>query len=88
MSFSFLYLTRRPAFLNYRDYIAMGLITYYGAVKFVKFIEKENNELIMTRVYTNDESDIRYKETTNKVDSAVRREKAMAYSEHIKALRA
>ena len=35
MSFSYIYLTRRVIFLNYRDYLAMGTIGVYGLTKFL-----------------------------------------------------
>ena len=88
MSFSYIYLTRRALFLNYRDYMAVGLISMYGVTKFIQRVNHQNDECITQRVYTNDESDTRYKEVTNKRDGAVKREHAMKYAERIKAMRA
>ena len=42
----------------------------------------------MQRVYTHDESDIQYREVTNRTDGAVKREHAIRYAEKIKLLRA
>ena len=39
-------------------------------------------------VYTDDESDISFKEETNKTDAAVKRKLAFAYTEKIKQMRA
>ena len=41
-----------------------------------------------TVVYTDDESDISFKEETNKTDAAVKRKLAFAYTEKIKQMRA
>ena len=68
--------------------MAVGLISMYGLSKFIGKVHEQEDQLILQRVYTNDESDIRYKEPTNKTDGAVNREKAMAYAVKIKALRA
>ena len=88
MSFSYYYLTRRVWFLNYRDYMCMGLITGYGLEKFVEYCNAEDDRNVTMRVYTDDESDTRFKSVYNKTDGAVAREKAMAYAEKIKLLRA
>lgn len=77
MSFSYIYLTRRVIFQNYRDYTAMGLIGIYGLTKFLQKCNKEQDKVILSRVYTEDESDMRFKETNNKTDGAVKRVKAM-----------
>ena len=42
----------------------------------------------MQHIYTDDESDIAYREITNKTDGAVRRKHAFAYVEKIKTMRA
>jgi len=39
-------------------------------------------------VYTHDESDIAYREVTNRTDGAVKREHAISYAEKIKKMRA
>jgi len=39
-------------------------------------------------LYVQDESDIRFRETTNMTDGAIKREKALAYCDKIKLLRA
>jgi hypothetical protein len=86
---SWTYLTRRFIGMNYRDYIAMGIITTYcyGTV-LQKQAENRDLQYTMQRVYTHDESDIRYRETTNRTDAAVKREHALAYSERVKKVRA
>ena len=89
MSFSWTYLTRRVIFMNYRDYIAMGIIGGFAVGKgFQHMAEKQDNEWVRQHVYTDDESDIMYKEVTNKTDGAMKRRLAIAYSEKIKTMRA
>ena len=42
----------------------------------------------MQQVYTEDESDISFKEVTNKTDGAMKRKYALAYCAKIKSMRA
>ena len=42
----------------------------------------------MTRVYTHDESDIKFREVDNMTDSAVRRDKIISFAKSIKEKRA
>jgi hypothetical protein len=42
----------------------------------------------MTRVYTHDESDIKFREGNNMADTAVRRDKTIAFAKRIKEERA
>ena len=42
----------------------------------------------MQHVYTDDETDIAYREVTNKTDAAVKRQRALAYRDKIHAMRA
>ena len=89
MSFSWTYLTRRYVFMNYRDYAAVGLIGSYGVGSMITyFAENDDNEWTMQHVYTDDETDISYREVTNKTDGAVKRKLGLAYRDKIHALRA
>ena len=89
MSFSWNYLTRRFLFQNYRDYIAMTMIGSYVGGQFLESMAKQDdNEFVMQHIYTDDESDISYRETTNKTDGAVRRKIIFAYADKIRQMRA
>lgn len=89
MSFSWTYLTRRFWMQNYRDYTAVFIIgTYVTGSVLSKVAKNDDNNWTMQRVYTHDESDIRYREVTNRTDGAVKREHALKYAEKIKAMRA
>ena len=44
--------------------------------------------MIQGRLYTNDETDVRYKNHTNKIDSAVKREKIFAFRKQVLEARA
>lgn len=89
MSFSWTYLTRRNLFQNYRDYIAVGIIVTGVTGKWAQHIAlQRDSTFVMQQVYTHDESDIAFREITNKTDGAVKREHAMRYAEKIKKLRA
>lgn len=89
MSFSWTYLTRRFWMQNYRDYAAIGLVASYGVGKTLQhWAKSSDNNWVNQRVYINDESDIRYRETTNKTDGSIKREHAMRYAEKIKKMRA
>jgi len=75
--------------MNYRDYLAVGIISSYAAGKtFQAIAEKHDNEWTMQHVYTDDESDIAFKEVTNKTDGAVKRKLSLAYCDKIKMMRA
>ena len=89
MSFSWTYLTRRFVLMNYRDYAAVGLISSYGVGTIAThFAEKMDNDWALQHVYTDDETDISYREVTNKTDGAVKRKLGMAYREKILQMRA
>lgn len=89
MSTSWTYLTRRFVFYNYRDYVAVSIIGGYAANKFyTKVARKDDTDWLMQHVYTDDESDIAYKEVTNKTDGAVKRKYSLAYCAKIKKMRA
>ena len=89
MSFSWTYLTRRFVGMNYRDYAAMMMVsTYVVGQTFRATTKSDDNLWTRQQVYTHDETDIRYRETTNRTDGAVKREHAMKYAAKIKAMRA
>ena len=89
MSFSWTYLTRRFWLQNYRDYAAVGIVTSYAIGSFFAGVsQSSDNVWVMQRVYTHDESDINYRESTNRTDGAVKREHALKYAEKIKSMRA
>ena len=89
MSFSYIYLTRRNFLMNYRDAIGVGIITSYLGSKFLTYNSKKTeNDYTLTRVYTDDETDVHYRDVTNKADSAVKREKIEKFARQMKAARA
>ena len=89
MSFSWTYLTRRFVLMNYRDYVAVSIIGSYAVGKtFQAIAEKDDTVWTMQHVYTEDESDVAFKEVTNKTDGAVKRKLALAYCDKIKMMRA
>ena len=89
MSFSWTYLTRSFWMQNYRDYAAVGIVgTYVLGHAFSGIAAGHDDIWTRQRVYTHDESDIQYREVTNRTDGAVKREHAMRYAEKIKAMRA
>ena len=89
MSFSWNYLTRRFLFQNHRDFIAMTMIgSFVGGQFLTAMSSADDNEYVTQHIYTNDESDIAYRQTTNKTDGAMRRTLALAYADKIKNMRA
>ena len=65
------------------------MIGSYVGAKFVQSVADESdNEFVCQHIYTDDESDISYRETTNKTDGAVKRKIAMAYADKIRKMRA
>ena len=89
MSFSWSYLTRRFLFQNYRDYLAMGMIGSYVGGQFLTYVSTEDdNSFVRQHIYTDDESDVAYRDKTNKTDGAVRRKLIFAYAQRIHAMRA
>ena len=89
MSFSWTYLTRRFLLQNYRDYFAMGIIGSYGASQFLGSCgRRRDDEWVTQHIYTDDESDMSYRDKSNKTDGAVRRKLIVAYAEKIHAMRA
>lgn len=88
MSFSYQYLTRRVIVQNYRDIAAVGIIGIYSAKQAFLAMGRRRDQNVTQHLYINDETDTMFKETTNKTDGAVKREKALAYCDKIKLLRA
>ena len=89
MSFSWTYLTRRFVGMNYRDYAAMMIVgTYSVGQVFRRVAQNDDNLWTRQQVYTHDETDIRYRETTNRTDGAVKREHAFKYAAKIRQMRA
>jgi hypothetical protein len=81
MSLSQIYLTRRQFLMNYRDAIAVGIITSFFASKFLTYNSKKvENEYTISRVYTDDETDVHYRDTNNKSEAAVKREKIVKFA--------
>lgn len=78
MGFSWTYLTRRFWLMNYRDYVAMGMISSYAFSQYLRWVsENADNTWTFQRVYTDDESDIAFREANNKAYGAVKRERAI-----------
>ena len=89
MSTSWTYLTRRFILQNYRDYVCATIVCSYALGVTLQYLaHADDDQWSRQRVYTHDESDIRYKETSNRTDGAVKREHAIRYAEKIKLMRA
>ena len=74
---------------NYRDYMATTIVATYVTGCFLQQVsQNDDNQWARQRVYTHDETDTRYRETTNRTDGAVKREHALKYAAKIKAMRA
>ena len=75
--------------MNYRDIIAVTMIGSFAIGQMTSYLEKSRtNEGTFQHIYTEDESDISYRNTNNKTDSAVRASKAKAYRAKIEEARA
>ena len=89
MSFSWTYITRRFILQNYRDAISIGIIASFFSSKFLIYnSKKSDNDWTMTRLYTEDETDVAYRDVTNKTDSAVKRDKINRFTWQVKEARA
>ena len=67
----------------------MLMIGSYGLAQFLNWNSKEDDSsFVMQHVYTDDESDVSFREKTNKTDGAVKRKLIISYSEKIRAMRA
>ena len=82
MSFSSVYLTRRFVGMNYRDLFAVSMIGSFVLSKVASHVTKSrDNESFFQHLYTDDESDITFRNTGNKTDQAVRMKLAKQYKE-------
>ena len=89
MSLSWTFLTKSPLPLRYRDYFAVMCIGKFCFNKYVNAVSSyDDYEFVMTRVYTHDESDIKFREADNMTDAAVRRDKIISFAHSIKEQRA
>ena len=86
MSLSWTYLTKSFLPLRYRDVVASLAIGMWAGNKYLAYnSEKSDNDFIMTRMYTHDESDIEFAEPHNMTDAAVRRDKTIEFARKMKA---
>ena len=89
MGFSWTYLTRRFLLQNHRDYLAMMMIFSFGGSTYFQWVtKKRDNEFVTQHIYTDDESDISFRDVTNKTDGAVKRKLTLAYADKIRQMRA
>ena len=89
MSLSWSFLTKPFVLLRYRDMIAGIVIGKFVANKWITYnSDKSDYDWAMTKVYIHDESDIAFRESTNMVDSAVKRDKSIAFAKMVKEERA
>lgn len=89
MGFSWTYLTRRFLLQNHRDYFAMTMIGCFAFSSYLQYVaSKKDNEFVMQHVYTEDESDMNFRDVTNKTDGAVKRKLTLAYADKIRQMRA
>ena len=89
MGFSHTYLTKRFFFQNYRDWTAMAFIGSYIMAQMMSALTvKSDNDWVMQHIYTDDESDISYRNQSNKTDGAVRRKIILSYAAKIRQMRA
>ena len=69
--------------------IAMTMIGSWALSKYIHWLsQSDDDQFVMQHVYTDDESDISYREKTNKTDGAVKRKMIIAYAEKIQQMRA
>ena len=67
----------------------MTLIGSYFVGSYITWLTTyKDNEFVLTHIYTDDESDIVYRNVKNKTDSAVRVKIIKEYTEKIKSMRA
>ena len=89
MSLSWTFLTKSFLPLRYRDMVATIIIGKFAFGKFIQARgESNDNDFVMQRVYTHDESNIQFREAINMTDGAVRRDKQMAFAKRIREQRA
>ena len=74
---------------NHRDVIAMTMIGLWAGSKLTHWWSNRlDDDFCLQHVYTDDESDIEFREKTNKTDGAVKRKIVIAYAEKIRLMRA
>ena len=67
----------------------MTIISSYFFGNFLQWVSRKNdNEYVMQHVYTDDESDISFRDTNNKTDGAMKRKITLAYAAKVKQMRA
>ena len=75
--------------MNYRDMLAVTLIGSYGVAKLAEpWARGKDNEQVFQHIYTDDESDVDFRNTNNKTDAAVRVKKVKEFRARIEAIRA
>ena len=71
---------------RYRDRLAVGTIFMYVSTKWNnKWARKLDDDFVMARLYTHDESSIEFREKSNMPDHAVRRTKMIDFANGIRA---
>merc|ERR1712070_97460 len=89
MSVNWTFLTKSFMPMRYRDTFAVAIIGGWAINKWVNYnTEGRDQEFVMTRLYTHDESDIEFREAYNMTDAAVKRDKIMAFAARVKEERA
>jgi len=67
----------------------MTIIASYGFGTWLQWLSRSNdNSYVMQHIYTDDESDISFRDTNNKTDGAMKRKYALAYAAKINQMRA
>ena len=67
----------------------MGMIGMFIVGKAITYEQtNRDNEFVMQHIYTDDESDVTYRNITNKTDGAVKRKIVTEYCDKIKQMRA
>ena len=74
---------------NHRDTIAMTMIAMWAGSKGIHWwTNRLDDDYCLQHVYTDDESDVSFRDKTNKTDGAVKRKLILAYAEKIRLMRA
>ena len=75
--------------MNYRDMIAVTLIGSYVVAKIAEpHARSKDTEQVFQHMYTDDESDVEFRNSGNKTDSDVRAKKFKEFREKIESIRA
>ena len=88
MSLSWTFLTKSFLPLRYRDTICGIVIGKFVFNKYAGYHAEQQDNYVLTRMYTHDESDLEFREANNMTDSAVRREKSISFANMIRDARA